>query len=413
MRKVIDISGVIVEDYDPWACFFCGDSAQFAVNEMLRETTTLKAGDEFWYNLYTNGGSIDAGIRFYNECKRLRKLGVKVTAFNVGKQHSIGNVMMLGADTRLAFPSSTGCVHLPRVSPEYFFSMADGVTTEDLEVVISDLDLEEERMLDIYVAETGTAKEALKKIMHEEKTLSAKQLLSLGFLTGLSDTNDFAGGTQPTTDAKQEAMLLNYFVGHNFKFNFKGNRMSKKTFNAKEAAARIIGNAKKALEKLNIVAVNYTFTDADGNTLEVDREDDQVAVGDEATVNGQEDGTFTLEDGRVVTVAAGVVTEIAEPATPPSNEVAALQAENATLQERINALEGTVTDLMGNLNEMGELINQLEGVHTNYTPPTRTNGSRGAGAPPATPTKGKSNAGEASADNTRAARQAFKQSQTY
>lgn len=51
----------------------------------------------------------------------------------------------------------------------------------------SDLRLEEDRILDIYVKETGKIKDDLRAVMNQERNLSAKDLLDLGFLTEIVD----------------------------------------------------------------------------------------------------------------------------------------------------------------------------------------------------------------------------------
>lgn len=376
MEKTISIDGIIIEKKDPFFELWMGmeDKEYYASDSFLSDTADLKSGDTLNIDVFTDGGNIDAGIRIYNAAKELQAKGVNVVTFNKGKQHSIGNVIMLGGNVRKAYQSSIGLVHLPRVSPEYFYQFMAGVTSDDLDVVTSDLKLENERMLDIYVKETGTGKAALEKIMHEEKTLSAQQLKSLGFITEIVDGESVA-----------EKAAQNLLYSNKFMFNLKAkNAMPKEKEKENVNKLREVFNGIKGLMKsFNISAVNYDFTTQEGSTLSVDREDEMLAVGDAATIDGNADGEVTLEDGRVVVVVAGVITEIREAETEDSNdELENLRAENAELKNQLAEMTTNVATLNEKVVEFENVLTELEGIHTNYKPAARTSG----GAKPANKT---------------------------
>ena len=91
-------------------------------------------------------------------------------------------------------------------------------------------------------------------------------------------------------------------------------------------------------------AVNLSLTDATGNTLTVERETGDPAVGDTASP----DGVFTMEDGKVITVAGGLITEIADP-DGGETEMDALKAENDALKAEIETLKGANTQAAADL----------------------------------------------------------------
>jgi hypothetical protein len=88
-------------------------------------------------------------------------------------------------------------------------------------------------------------------------------------------------------------------------------------------------------------AVNFDFTDSDGNVLfSTEADDDALEVGMAASP----DGTFELPDGRTVTIAEGVIAEIAEP-SPEAEELENLRSQVAELTAALQEAQTVVTDL--------------------------------------------------------------------
>lgn len=124
-------------------------------------------------------------------------------------------------------------------------------------------------------------------------------------------------------------------------------------------------------------AVNLSLTDVTGNTLTVERETGDPAVGDTASP----DGVFTMEDGKVITVAGGLITEIADP-DGGETEMDALKAENDALKAEIETLKGANTqaaaDLAVQLAEAKKVTEdakaeyvELQGLKSKYFPEGR------------------------------------------
>lgn len=372
MEKLIAIDGVIVERRDPMMEWWMGlpEGSTYASHDFVDSVKELKKGDSLRIELFTDGGNVDAGKRIYNECKELQKRGVEVTTFNKGKQHSIGNVIMLGGSKRLGYPSSTGLVHSVRISPEYFFQFGGGVTADDAEVVFSDLALEDDLMLDIYALETGTSKDALRGLLKAGKTLGAQQLLALGFLTEIVTDGE----------AVPERELSNIVYSNKFKFNLKNQKMSKSNWQTEFA------NLKKDIGQLfkkhNIAEVtNQDFATQEGGTLSVEREEGDIQEGDAATVNGEPDGVCTLEDGRTVTVTAGVITSITEASAgnDDTEDLENLRAENAALQAENDTLKQDLAALNVKFKKVNAIVDEFASLHAIDKAPARQVGPAKAG----------------------------------
>lgn len=368
MESTISIGGYIVEKKDPFFEMWFGkpDTTMYASDDFVEQTSTLKDGDTLNIDLNTDGGSIDAGVRIYNACNDLQKKGVNVITFNRGKQHSIGNVVMLGGYPRKGYQSSTGVVHLPYIPTDRLWGQM-GYTAEDLETTASDLRLEEDRILDIYVKETGKDKVALRTIMEQQRNLSAKELLDLNFLTEIVD-----GAPKVAAENKKAFAYVNHV-----KTNTKTPQMDK---DIKDINTKLNAFEKMLAPFVNLLkgrAVNLDLTLKEGTILHLTKESGDPAIGDEATINDLADGEGTLEDGTMVKVEAGVITELNAPEDPSEldnlkNEIAALKAENEALTAKLGTAENSLAETINQVAPMVEKFNELKNTVTGYTPTGRT-----------------------------------------
>lgn len=383
MNLQIDINGQIVEKGDPFYEFYMGtkDPYVYVSDDFIEAVKPLKKGDELLVTVFTNGGNVDAGILMYNTMLDLRAKGVKVTTKNMGKQHSIGHVIALGGEIRQGFNSSVGLVHLPRVGSEYFWQFGAGVSVEDLRQLEDELVTDENRILDIYVEATGGNKEALRKIMYNERTLNASQLKNLNFFTEIIEG----------AALKDPARVNNLVYTNNFKINFMEKKPAAKTANASKGVfAGCMAKINAQLAKVgNLLVDNLDYETEEGTPLHVEREEGDPEVGDNATIGdtNETDGTVTLTDGRTVVVAAGVITEINDAPTENTEDaenLAAVTAENAELVATNKVLLETVNVLKTEIGNIQAELENLGSIHTNYKAPTR---STTAGAGKAAPGK--------------------------
>ncbi|MBK9357721.1 MAG: Clp protease ClpP [Bacteroidales bacterium] len=266
---------------------FFGD--RMDVFSASRLTDFLQASDdsEIDGRLHCRGGSVTEGYTCHD---LLTHSGKKVSMTVEGLCASIATVILMSApkDRRKIYPYGQVMIHNPYI-PEY--TLADSYGAEDLAKMAADLKAEENRLLDFYVANTGADREQLKLMMDAETTLNAQQALEMGFvgeiLPAISNSKkDFNNKFKQQMEAKQIDEL-------------KAEMAKKDT---------ILKRLLKAVG-LGVEAVNLSLTDVTGNTLTVERETGDPAVGDTASP----DGVFTMEDGKVITVAGGLITEIAEP----------------------------------------------------------------------------------------------------
>lgn len=365
MEKVINIDGIIASN-EIEASIISEGIEYYTSDRFVEESKELNNGDTLTINLDTYGGGINAGIKIYTICKELQSKGISVITFNKGRQHSIGNIVMLGGMPRKAYSSSIGVVHMPRVPSEYFTSKSE-YTADDLEYMFSDLRLEENRILDIYTLETGTDKEKLRSIMNQERTLSAQELKELGFITEIVD-----GAPQVTTQNKKAFAYVNLVKPKNQKVENQLNEIQEKVGSLETLFKNFVNYFKKTS------TVNMDFTSTDGKKLHVVREEGDMAVGDEATIDDMPDGEITLDDGTYVKVEAGKITEISkeqedsEEVTNLKNQIAEKDAEIANLNAQLEATNATVNQMRDEVSTINATFVELKNAVTSYVPQGRT-----------------------------------------
>lgn len=92
----------------------------------------------------------------------------------------------------------------------------------------------------------------------------------------------------------------------------------------------------------DVQVVSMELTNAEGNTLTVERDEGEPQVGDAASP----DGEHVMPDGKTIIVTDGVITEIKDPDESEEDEVKALKArieeletENASLKTNARTIE--------------------------------------------------------------------------
>ena len=101
--------------------------------------------------------------------------------------------------------------------------------------------------------------------------------------------------------------------------------------------------AKCGYQKIeDVQVVSMELTNAEGNTLTVERDEGEPQVGDTASP----DGEHVMPDGKTIIVTDGVITEIKDPDELEEDEVKALKArieeletENASLKTNARTIE--------------------------------------------------------------------------
>lgn len=242
------------------------------------------------------GGYVDEGDNIFNYLESLKKTHV-VNTIQDGNIASIATKLFLVGQVRTADQKFDFMIHNPWVDP----GPGDANHQAD---VLEGLLAEEEKLRKFYSKALNITEEGLKPLMDQETTLTASQLISLGFATTLKSA-------KPVMAMKKEG--------------------SKSLLQMAQALLKSVkGEGVKALD------VNL----ADGSVLSVDAPNEDSLVGANATKDGQPapDGDYPTapdEEGMsdVITVKGGVVTAV--------TEQPAAQAKGKA-EERLSSLEQSV-----------------------------------------------------------------------
>ena len=303
------------------------------VNTFIKEN---QAADTFEVQLRTRGGDVDEG---YAIRESLIASGKKIIVKAVGYVMSIGVVIMGAAKKENTFITSDSeyLAHNP-----YFPDQSIGGNAEELQSYADEMLKIENKIANTLVTDTGLPLDEIKILMKEDKPISGKEAVEKGLVGNLIDTK------KKNEYAKLKAVAFNAEI-----INLKNkNKMA----NEKDMSAidKIVNKFEGLLKKAKLIAVNFELTDVKGNTLTVEREDENVTVGDKASP----DGTFTLETGKVITVLNGEVTKVDEPA----NELEKLKTENADLKKQLDDLNGTVDKYKATEAENAEIMKEVVNI---------------------------------------------------
>jgi hypothetical protein len=248
-------------------------------------------------------------------------------------------------------PNSDGVIHMPRITDPSGTFQAD-----DFRKLTEMMDSEEEKILNLYTEVTGKDKETLRDYMKKETTLSAEDMVKMGFATKITE--------------QYKA------VAH---FNFKTKIMTEndvKSFGEKLdlLIAKITGFSRLSTK-------DQTLTDKDGKELKLEKESGAPAVGDKCSP----DGSFVMADGKTITVANGVITAISEK-TVDKTELELANEKIATLTAQLAEVETAKADalkakteaeaakaqMIVKETEAVALITELKGLKNSWKPEGRS-----------------------------------------
>lgn len=253
------------------------------------------------------GGFVEDGDNIFNYLESLKKNFV-VNTFQDGDIASIATKLFLVGTSRTADTRFKFMIHNPWNDPGPGDSNHQADNLENLL-------MEEDKLRKFYSKELDITEEGLKPLMDQETTLTAKQLLSLGFATAVKSNIKVMAmkkGNEPSLLQRAQALL-------------------------------------KSIKGEGVKALDLQLADGTG-VLSVDAPNEDSLQGANATLNGQPapDGDYAIapgEDGMsdVVTVAGGKVTAVVE-------QPAAIQTPQAKKSEdRLTALESTMATIASSL----------------------------------------------------------------
>jgi ATP-dependent Clp protease protease subunit len=137
-----------------------------AIQQGIKELTLM---------LSTPGGSVMHGMTLYNY---LSALPVDLATYNIGNVDSIGAIVFLAGTKRFACPHSTFMLH-----PVAFgFQGAQNYEQPDLTAIVQSLEADQARIAGIYAERSGLEKGNALSLFNQQKTYSATEAKSLGFV---------------------------------------------------------------------------------------------------------------------------------------------------------------------------------------------------------------------------------------
>jgi ATP-dependent Clp protease, protease subunit len=125
--------------------------------------------------LSTPGGSVMHGMTLYNY---LAALPVELVTYNIGNVDSIGAIVFLAGSQRFACPHSTFMLH-----PVAFgLQGAANYEQPDLTAIVQSLEADQARIAGIYAERSGLQKANALALFNQQKTYSATEAESFGFV---------------------------------------------------------------------------------------------------------------------------------------------------------------------------------------------------------------------------------------
>ena len=260
------------------------------------------------------GGDCAEGWAMYDE---LRASGKEIHAVNVGICASMATILFLTAkkENRIAREHAEFLIHDAYI-PYYEGEM----TIEKSQQINADLTKERERLLDVYVERTGTARDILAAQMDTNDFFGAEKALELGFISSIEAP-------------KSASSKKDYIIS---------TTKNQKEMNKKGFIAKVVAAITAAFEEEKGAPAALVLTASDGTELNIEREEGEPQVGDAATP----DGTFTLEDGRTIVIEDGVITDIQTGGSQTSEEDK--DATISELQQKIDSLNEQIATLTAN-----------------------------------------------------------------
>lgn len=318
MLKII-INNYIASESEKMAFIMNGEGYQTSYYDVQGMLDYFPEEQEVLVELHSCGGDTTEGWAIYDA---LRASGRTIYTKVVGECASMATVIFLAApkERRTIAKHAKMLIHSP------YFPDAGVVHRGNIGALSAALEEEHNKMLNVYIERTGMDKETLEAQMEQGGWFDAEKAVELGF----------AGAIEPELSAS---------VNSNNKFK----SMKKGKF---------VAEVEKFLAELGIKTSAVVLTTKDGGEIEVDRDDNNVEVGDKA----KPDGEFELSDGRIIIVKDGEVIEIKEaeedveePEETP--EVTAEESEEVQkLKDENEQLKKVIEELKKQLSEQEEVV---------------------------------------------------------
>lgn len=285
-------------------------------------------------HVYINsgGGSVVEGWAIYD---KLKTSGKKITTIGEGIVGSIATIIFMAGNYRKLHENSRFFIHNPYWQPDSPTPME----ADDLITLGESLQMEQKKILDFYVAQTGTNIEQLEPLMQKATDLTSVQAVEMGFANEIISTS-----------VNYKPYKLVAFV------DATNNKPKQIKMNKNEQSVSWIKRSfTKLAAMINGVTLNMEMPvkDAEGKEvlLYVESETEDL-TGKSAYLldaDGNEtpapDGDYTDANNRVIKIAGGVVTEVVVPEAKKEESQPSIEELTAKIVELENAKANLSSEL--------------------------------------------------------------------
>jgi len=308
-------------------------------------------------HVYINsgGGSVVEGWAIYD---KLKTSGKTITTIGEGMVGSIATIIYMAGSTRKLHENSRFFIHNPYWQPDAPVPM-EGDALINLG---EDLKKEQQKILDFYANQTGTAIENIQPLMQKATDLTSIDAVNMGFATEIISSS-----------VNYHPYKLVAYVAANKVETIKQTKMENK-----KNDSWIARQLTKLAAKLNGVTLNMEMPvkDTEGKdvVLFVESETEDLTgksayiVDTDGNQTAAPDGDYTDAEGRVIKVAGGVVTEVVAKAVENENTptVEELNAKIAELEAKNTELEGIKANLSTELEAKTKEVEVMNEVKTEF-----------------------------------------------
>lgn len=321
--------------------------------------------NEIDIRLFCNGGNVQEGWAIYD---RLRQTNKNISCTVEGKAASMATIILMAApkERRFAYENASICVHNPWI---YSWALDGELTAEDLRKFASQLQSEQDKILDLYVERCGCDRAEMQALMDEDKFIDTDKAIELGLIAEV---------LPPMSANKNKIKSKKMGKKQN-----EDNVQVPKTFFEKVLS---FFGAKSISE----ITFGMKLNTSDGQTLTISRDEGEPQVGDKASP----DGTFKMPDDKTITIENGEITDIENPSDDSdgdddgdgssndhaTEQIEALTRERDALQARVEELEqntySTEDYQILNAVRMAGGVKALAKLQSNFTPSKRDSDSK-------------------------------------
>lgn len=295
----------------------------------------------------SGGGSVIEGWAIFD---KLKASGKKITTIGEGIVGSIATVIFMAGSDRKLHENTSFFIHNPYWSPDGPIPMEAG----DLAKLSEELKQEETKILDFYAKATGTDISIIEPLMKDATSLTSQQAIELGFANSI---------------ITEEIQARKYKIAACVNIKQNNNKMEQTKLDKAIATMEAWGKKFENLFKKNFKNMDVTGTNAAGDSVNLYIESENTDFVDKNVFvidsGGNQipapDDTYTLQDGTVITVASGIITDAKMPQanSTDAEKLAAAQAKIDALNSEKAALEASITEKDGIINELKASTNEL------------------------------------------------------